>query len=86
MIVVEPIGAISFAALDYYKEEIKGKHVVIIVCGGNNDITPHGRYERERYCGKAGNITLSSVFLKAAGKLRDFLNLLGPDVMTCKQP
>ena len=24
-IVVEPAGAVSFAALDYYKEEIKGK-------------------------------------------------------------
>ena len=38
-IVVEPAGALSVAALDYYKKEIKGKNVVCIISGGNNDIT-----------------------------------------------
>jgi len=38
-IVVEPAGALSIAALDYYKEKIVGKNVVCIVSGGNNDIT-----------------------------------------------
>ena len=38
-IVVEPAGALSVAALDYYKEKIKGKNVVCIISGGNNDIT-----------------------------------------------
>ena len=38
-IVVEPAGALSVAALDLMKEEIKGKNVVCIVSGGNNDIT-----------------------------------------------
>jgi threonine dehydratase len=38
-IVVEPAGALSIAALDYFKEEIKGKKVVCVVSGGNNDIT-----------------------------------------------
>lgn len=38
-IVVEPAGALSIAALDYYKEEIKGKNVVCVVSGSNNDIT-----------------------------------------------
>jgi len=38
-IVVEPAGALSIAALDYYKEQIVGKNVVCIVSGGNNDIT-----------------------------------------------
>ncbi len=37
-IVVEPAGAMSVAALNQYKEEIKGKNVVCIVSGGNNDI------------------------------------------------
>ena len=37
-IVVEPAGALSLAALDFYKEEIKGKNVVCIVSGSNNDI------------------------------------------------
>jgi threonine dehydratase len=37
-IVVEPAGALSIAALDDYAEEIKGKNVVCIIGGGNNDI------------------------------------------------
>ncbi len=37
-IVVEPAGALSIAALDYYADEIKGKNVVCIVSGSNNDI------------------------------------------------
>ena len=38
-IVVEPAGALTIAALDFYKEQIKGKNVVCIVSGSNNDIT-----------------------------------------------
>jgi threonine dehydratase len=38
-IVVEPAGALSISALDYLADEIKGKKVVCIVSGGNNDIT-----------------------------------------------
>ena len=38
-IVVEPAGALSIAALDFFTEEIKGKNVVCIVSGSNNDIT-----------------------------------------------
>ena len=37
-IVAEPAGALSITALDFYKEEIKGKNVVCILSGGNNDI------------------------------------------------
>jgi len=36
--VVEPAGALTIAALDFYKDEIKGKNVVCIVSGSNNDI------------------------------------------------
>lgn len=38
-IVVEPAGALAISALDFFKEEIKGKNVVCIVSGSNNDIT-----------------------------------------------
>jgi threonine dehydratase len=38
-LVVEPAGALSIAALEIVKEKIKGKNVVCIVSGGNNDIT-----------------------------------------------
>lgn len=37
-IVVEPAGALCIAALDFYKDQIKGKNVVCVVSGGNNDI------------------------------------------------
>jgi len=37
-IVVEPAGALSISALDYITDEIKGKNVVCVVSGGNNDI------------------------------------------------
>ncbi|UKM64945.1 threonine ammonia-lyase IlvA [Flavobacteriaceae bacterium GSB9] len=37
--VVEPAGALSISALDFYAEKIKGKTVVCVVSGSNNDIT-----------------------------------------------
>jgi threonine dehydratase len=37
-IVAEPAGALSIAALDDYANEIKGKNVVCVVSGSNNDI------------------------------------------------
>ncbi len=37
-IVVEPAGALSVAALRFYKEQIQGKRVACIVSGSNNDI------------------------------------------------
>jgi threonine dehydratase len=37
-IIAEPAGALSIAALDDYKKVIKGKNVVCIISGGNNDI------------------------------------------------
>ncbi|MDU2099281.1 MAG: threonine ammonia-lyase IlvA, partial [Staphylococcus sp.] len=37
-IVAEPAGALSVSALEQYKEKIKGKTVVCVVSGGNNDI------------------------------------------------
>ena len=36
-IIAEPAGAMSITALRQVKEEIKGKNVVCIICGGNND-------------------------------------------------
>ena len=36
-ILVEPAGAMSCAALNHYKDQIIGKNVGCIICGGNND-------------------------------------------------
>jgi len=38
-IVVEPAGALSIAALNFYADKIKGKKVACVVSGSNNDIT-----------------------------------------------
>ncbi len=37
-IVVEPAGALSVAVLDLYKHKLRGKKVVCVISGGNNDI------------------------------------------------
>lgn len=37
--IVEPAGALSVAALELFKSKVKGKNVVCIISGGNNDIT-----------------------------------------------
>ncbi len=36
-LVVEPAGALALAALDLYREELIGKHVICLVSGSNND-------------------------------------------------
>lgn len=38
-IIVEPAGALSVTALDHLKDKIKGKNVVCIISGGNNDVS-----------------------------------------------
>jgi len=38
-IIVEPAGALLVSCLEYIKDEIKGKNVVCVICGGNNDIS-----------------------------------------------
>src|SRR4051812_2001193 len=79
-IVVEPTGALSIAALDTYSEEIKGKTVVCIVSGGNNDI---GRMQeiKERskiYEGLQHYFIVQ--FPQRPGALREFLfDVLGPN-------
>lgn len=37
-IFTEPAGALTLAALDFYKDKIKGKTIVAVISGGNNDI------------------------------------------------
>ncbi|MDQ0228873.1 threonine ammonia-lyase IlvA [Metabacillus malikii] len=79
-IVVEPAGALSIASLDFLKGQIKGKNVVCIVSGGNNDI---GRMQeiKERsmiYEGLQHYFIVN--FPQRAGALREFLDeVLGPN-------
>ncbi|WP_078391119.1 threonine ammonia-lyase IlvA [Shouchella patagoniensis] len=79
-LVAEPAGAMPIAALDLYADQIKGKVVVCIVSGGNNDI---GRMEeiRERsliYEGLQHYFIIQ--FPQRAGALREFItDVLGPE-------
>lgn len=48
-IIVEPAGALSVSCLDNIKSDIKGKNVVCIISGGNNDITRYGEMIEKSY-------------------------------------
>ena len=79
-IIAEPAGALPIAALDFYKDEIKGKTVVCVISGGNNDI---GRMQeiKEKSLLYEGLLHYFIVdFPQRAGALRQFLDeVLGPD-------
>jgi len=78
-IVVEPAGAVSIAALEQLRDEIKDKNVGIIVCGGNNDVNRTQEITERAllYEGKKHYFIIR--FPQRAGALRDFLNVLGPN-------
>jgi threonine dehydratase len=78
-IVAEPAGAMSIAALDDYAEQIKGKNIVCIVSGGNNDIDrmPEIKERSLQFEGLKHYFLIS--FAQRPGALREFLNfVLGP--------
>jgi threonine dehydratase len=78
-IVAEPAGALPIAALDFIKDEIKGKTVVCVISGGNNDISRMQEI-KERSLLHEGLLHYFIVnFPQRAGALREFLdNVLGP--------
>ncbi|MGL4821031.1 MAG: threonine ammonia-lyase IlvA [Bacilli bacterium] len=79
-IVAEPAGALPVAALEQMRDQIRGKNVVCILSGGNNDI---GRMQeiKERskiYEGQQHYFIVN--FPQRAGALRQFLtDVLGPN-------
>lgn len=79
-IIAEPAGALPIAALDTYKDQIKGKSVVCVISGGNNDI---GRMQeiKEKSLLHEGLLYYFIInFPQRAGALRQFLDsVLGPD-------
>jgi threonine dehydratase len=79
-LVVEPAGALSIASLDDYAKEIKGKNVVCIVSGGNNDIE-RMQDIKERSLQYEGLKHYFLVrFAQRPGALKEFVNhILGPD-------
>ncbi len=79
-IVVEPAGVLTIAALDFFKEEIKGKNVVCLISGGNNDIQrmPEIKERSLIYEGIKHYFIIN--FPQRAGALREFLDkVLSPN-------
>lgn len=78
-IVAEPAGALTIAALDLLKDEIKGKNVVCLVGGGNNDITRTEEIKERSLLYEGLKHYFIIRFPQRAGAFRDFLELaLGP--------
>ena len=73
-IVAEPAGALTIAALDFYKEKIKGKNVVCVVSGGNNDITRTEEIKERSLLYEGLKHYFVIRFPQRAGALREFLN------------
>ncbi|MFT3980174.1 MAG: threonine ammonia-lyase IlvA [Ferruginibacter sp.] len=78
-IVVEPAGALSVAVLDQFAGEIKGKNVVCIISGSNNDIDrmPEIKERSLQYEGLKHYFLIN--FAQRPGALKEFVNhVLGP--------
>jgi threonine dehydratase len=79
-IVVEPAGALTIAALDFYKDQIKGKNVVCVLSGSNNDITRTEEIKERSLLYEGLKHYFIIRFPQRAGALKDFLNkVLGPN-------
>jgi len=79
-IVVEPAGAMSIAGLENRAKEIKGKTVVCIVSGSNNDIDrmPEIKERSLQYEGLKHYFLIR--FAQRPGALKEFVNnVLGPN-------
>lgn len=78
--VVEPAGAMSIAALELYKHQIKGKNVCCIVSGSNNDITRTEEIKERSLMYEGLKHYFIVRFPQRAGALREFVNdILGPE-------
>jgi threonine dehydratase len=78
-IVVEPAGALSIAALDQYAYHLKGKKVVCIVSGGNNDIDRMQEIKERSLLYEGLKHYFIVRFAQRPGALKEFVNhILGP--------
>lgn len=78
-IVVEPAGALSITALDVFAEEIKGKNVVCIIGGSNNDITRTAEIKERALLYANLKHYFIVLFPQRAGALKEFVvDILGP--------
>ncbi|MEN9697829.1 MAG: threonine ammonia-lyase [Bacteroidota bacterium] len=73
-IVVEPAGAMSIAVLDDYAEQIKGKTIVCIVSGSNNDIDRMQEIKERSLIYEGLKHYFLIRFAQRPGALKDFVN------------
>ena len=79
-IVVEPAGALSIAALDFYADIIKGKNVVCVVSGSNNDFTRAAEIKERALLYANLKHYFIVIFPQRAGALKQFVvDILGPN-------
>ncbi len=79
-IVVEPAGALPVSALDMYRDQIRGKNVVCIISGGNNDIDRMQEMKERSLIYEGLKHYFLINFPQRAGALREFLEqVLGPN-------
>ncbi|MFB9056925.1 threonine ammonia-lyase IlvA [Mariniflexile ostreae] len=77
-IVVEPAGALSIAALDFYADTIKGKNVVCVVSGSNNDFTRAAEIKERALLYANLKHYFIVIFPQRAGALKQFVvDILG---------
>ncbi len=79
-IVVEPAGALSVAALDFYKDKIKGKTIVCVVSGSNNDIDRMQEIKERSMIYEGLKHFFIIRFPQRPGALKEFVSeVLGPN-------
>ncbi|KKQ23954.1 MAG: Threonine dehydratase [Candidatus Roizmanbacteria bacterium GW2011_GWC1_37_12] len=78
-IVTEPAGALSVAGVENIKEKIKGKNVVCIISGGNNDLLRYPEILEKSLVYQERKHYFLVEFAQKPGQLKKFLNhVLGP--------
>lgn len=78
-IVAEPAGALSIAALSQYASHLKGKRVVCVVSGGNNDIDRMQEIKERSLLYEGLKHYFIVRFAQRPGALKEFVNeILGP--------
>lgn len=79
-IVTEPAGALAVSALEQMKETIKGKTVVCVVSGGNNDLSRYPEIVERSLAYQGLKHYFIVEFPQRAGALRKYLDtVLGPN-------
>jgi len=79
-IIAEPAGATAISALDDMAAEIKGKTVVCILTGGNNDLLRYPEIVERSLVWQGRKHYFIIEFAQKPGQLKRFLNdILGPD-------